>query len=318
MNAPGAMSAPGVTNALDVQPATNAAVAQSKKTTHHASMHHASSQHASSHHASMQHASSQPTPQTFIPETAAHMWTPSQFKPTPSSVRQARELKDEPTETSANEANKKRNVREYTLGEEIANSVTHGIGAALSIAAIPILVVAAVHAGGGLYLFAALMYTITMLLEYLMSTLYHAIAVDKAKRVFKVLDHSCIYLFIAGTYTPFCLITLHDFGGVPLFFAVWALAILGVVFEAFWVFRPRWISALLYLALGWCIVMFLPTLVAVLPAGGLWLLVAGGICYTVGCIFYVLKKIPYMHSVFHLFVVAGSVLQFLAVLLYVM
>lgn len=254
----------------------------------------------------------------YSTEQAQHVWTPSQFKPTPASVRQAREMKDQPAETSANEANKKRNVREYTLGEEIANSITHGIGALLAIAAIPILVVAAVHAGGGVYLFAALVYTITMLLEYLMSTLYHAIAVDKAKRVFKVLDHSCIYLFIAGTYTPFCLITLHDAGGVPLFFVVWALAILGVVFEAFWVFRPRWISALLYLALGWCIVMFLPTLVAVLPAGGLWLLVAGGLCYTVGCIFYVLKKVPYMHSIFHLFVVAGSVLQFLAVLLYVM
>ena len=162
-------------------------------------------------------------------------------------MREAKARRNEPTATSANEHNKKHNVREYTLGEEIANSVSHGIGALLAIAAIPILVVKAVSHGGGILLFAALVYSLTMLLEYTMSTLYHAIAVDKAKRVFKVLDHSCIYLFIAGSYTPFCLITLADAGGVWLCAFVWALAIAGVACEAFWVFRPRWISAVLYL-----------------------------------------------------------------------
>ena len=151
-----------------------------------------------------------------------------------------------------------------------------------------------------------------------MSTLYHALAVDKAKRVFKVLDHSCIYLFIAGSYTPFCLISLADSNGIVLCAFVWVLAVIGVACEAFWVFRPRWISAVLYLALGWSIVGFLPALIQAIPAAGLWLLVAGGLCYSVGCIFYVLKKIPYMHSIFHLWVVAGSVLQFLAIALYVM
>lgn len=246
----------------------------------------------------------------------AHAWTPSQLKP--RDLREAKARRNEPTATSANEHNKKHNVREYTLGEEIANSVSHGIGALLAIAAIPILVVKAVSHGGGILLFAALVYSLTMLLEYTMSTLYHAIAVDKAKRVFKVLDHSCIYLFIAGSYTPFCLITLADAGGVWLCAFVWALAIAGVACEAFWVFRPRWISAVLYLALGWAIVWYLPALVSAIPAAGLWLLVIGGVCYSIGCIFYVLKKIPYMHSIFHLWVVAGSVLQFLAVVLYVM
>ncbi len=203
------------------------------------------------------------------------------------------------------------------MGEEIANSITHGIGALLAIAAIPILVVHAVGHGAGVYLFSALVYTLTMLLEYLMSTLYHALAHDRAKRVFKVLDHSCIYLFIAGTYTPFCLITLGQSGGVILCAVVWALALAGVACEAFWVFRPRWVSAVLYLALGWAIVWYIPELIRLLPAGGLWLLLAGGICYSIGCIFYVLKKVPYMHSLFHLWVVAGSVLQFLAVALYV-
>lgn len=243
-------------------------------------------------------------------------WTPSQFKP--RTLSEAREHRNEPANTSANADRARRNVREYTLGEEIANSVTHGIGALLSIAAIPILVVIAVRAGGGVKLAAALVYTITMLVEYLMSTLYHAIAVDRAKRVFKVLDHSGIYLFIAGTYTPFCLVTLGSDGGIYLAAFVWIVALAGIACEAFWVFRPRWISAVLYLLLGWCVVAYLPALVANLPMEGLALLVAGGLVYTVGCIFYVLKKIPYMHSVFHVMVVAASVLQFLAVALYVM
>ena len=247
---------------------------------------------------------------------SSHAWTPSQFKP--RDLRKTRAHRHEPAETSANEANRKRNVREYTLGEEIANSISHGVGALLAIAAIPILVVKAVSHGGGILLFAALVYTLTMLLEYTMSTLYHALAVDKAKRVFKVLDHSCIYLFIAGSYTPVCLISLADSNGIVLCAFVWVLAVIGVACEAFWVFRPRWISAVLYLALGWSIVGFLPALVQAIPAAGLWLLVAGGLCYSVGCIFYVLKKIPYMHSIFHLWVVAGSVLQFLAIALYVM
>lgn len=213
---------------------------------------------------------------------------------------------------------KEHNVREYTMGEEIANSVTHGIGILLAIAAIPILTVRAVGDGGGIYLTAALVYTLTMLLEYTMSTLYHAITVERAKKVFKILDHSCIYLFIAGSYTPFCLISLADFGGVWLCAFVWAVAFVGVACEAFWVFRPRWISAVLYLLMGWCVIWFLPALVQAIPAPGLWLLVGGGVCYSIGCIFYVMKKVPYMHSIFHLWVLAGSVLQFLAISLYVM
>lgn len=165
----------------------------------------------------------------------------------------------------------------------------------------------ALEDGGGIFLFAAIVYLATMIVEYTMSTLYHAFTNDRAKRVFKVLDHSCIYLFIAGSYTPFCLITLSADGGMWLCVFVWAVALAGVACEAFWVFRPRWISAALYLLLGWCVVWFLPPLVANLAAPGLWLLVGGGVCYTVGCVFYVLKKVRYMHSIFHLWVLAGSV-----------
>ena len=249
------------------------------------------------------------------PQCAAE-WVPSQLKP--RDLAEAHTRRGQVSPTSASAVNKQRNVREYTLGEEIANSITHGIGALLAIAAIPILVMRALDDGGGVYLFAALVYVFTMLLEYTMSTLYHAIAVDRAKRIFKILDHSCIYLFIAGSYTPFCLISLADAGGLWLCAFVWAVALAGVACEAFWVFRPRWISAVLYLLLGWSVVWFLPALVAALPAEGLWLLVGGGVCYTIGCIFYVLKKVPYMHSIFHLWVLAGTVCQFLAIAFYIM
>ena len=211
----------------------------------------------------------------------------------------------------------KRSAREYTLGEEIANSVTHGIGACLAVAALVVLIVKSVMDGGGILLFAALVYGISLLLEYLMSTLYHAIAHEGAKRVFKVLDHSCIYLLIAGSYTPFCLVTLGQVGGVWLAAFVWAVTIAGIACEAFWTFRPRWVSALLYVLLGWSVVFFLPQLWDLLAAPGFWLLAAGGISYTVGAVFYVLKKVPYMHSVFHVFVLAGSVLQFLSIILFV-
>lgn len=208
-------------------------------------------------------------------------------------------------------------VREYTTGEEIANSGTHGVGALLAIAAIPISIVAAVHSDAALAVPAALVYSIFMLLEYLMSTLYHALTAPRAKRVFKVLDHSFIYLFIAASYSPYCLVTLVDVNGIALFAFVWVVAIVGVAAEAFWVFRPRWISAVLYLALGWAVVAFLPQLYSLLAGPGFWLLLAGGLCYSVGCIFYVLKKVRYMHSIFHVWILAGSICQFLSIVLFV-
>lgn len=210
-------------------------------------------------------------------------------------------------------------VPQYTLGEEIANSITHGIGAALGIAALVVMVVkAAVDGAHPASLASAIIFGVALILEYLASTLYHAIAVPAAKRVFRVIDHSCIYLLIAGTYTPFCLITLADAGGIPLCIAVWAIAIAGVLFEAFMRERqPHWLTAAIYVAMGWLVVFRLPQLVAALHPTALVLLAAGGVCYTVGAVFYVLKKIRYMHSIFHLWVLAGSVLQFLAVVLFV-
>ena len=200
--------------------------------------------------------------------------------------------------------------KDYTLGEEIFNAVTHGVGVLLAIAAIPLCVVQAVTHGGGLLLAAALIYSITMVVEYLMSTLYHAIAVPAAKRVFKVLDHCGIYLYIAGCYAPYCLVTLINNNGIPLCIFVWVVALAGIVAEAFWVNRPRWISALLYLMQGWAVVVCIPALWTLLDPIGFWLLVVGGICYTIGAVFYTCtKKKKYMHSVFHLWVLAGSILS---------
>lgn len=250
--------------------------------------------------------------------SASHAWRISSFEDI-RDLPASSVVPEEPSKARRSPArSKKKPAREYTVGEEIANSISHGIGAALAVAAIPICVVIAVSHGGGVALAAALIYTISMLLEYLASTLYHALVPLPAKKVFKVLDHSAIYLFIAGSYTPFCLITLANSNGLFLGIGVWALAIVGIAFEAFWVYRPRWISAVIYLLLGWCVVGFLPALVSSLAFPGLMLLLAGGICYSIGCVFYVLKKIPYMHTVFHLWVLAGSILQFLSIVLYVL
>ena len=136
--------------------------------------------------------------------------------------------------------------------------------------------------------------------------------------MFRIIDHSCIYVLIAGTYTPFCLITLGEAGGIPLCIAVWALAIAGVLFEAFMRERqPHWLTAVMYVAMGWLVLFRLPQLIGALHPTALFLLAAGGVCYTIGAVFYVLKKIRYMHTVFHVWVLAGSVLQFLAVVLFV-
>lgn len=208
---------------------------------------------------------------------------------------------------------------QYTLGEEIANAVTHGIGAGLAVAALIVMIVKAAVAGAHpASLASAIIFGIALILEYLASTLYHAIAVPAAKRVFRIIDHSCIYVLIAGTYTPFCLITLGEAGGIPLCIAVWALAVAGILFEVFMRQRQsRWLTAVMYVAMGWLVLFRLPQLIGALHPTALFLLAAGGVCYTIGAVFYVLKKIRYMHTVFHVWVLAGSVLQFLAVVLFV-
>jgi hemolysin III len=210
-----------------------------------------------------------------------------------------------------------RQRRGYTLGEEIANSLTHGVGAGLAVAGLVILVAFAVLEHDGYKLAGAIVYGVTLVLQYTASTLYHSVPQPRAKHVFKVLDHCGIYLLIAGTYTPFCLVTLREANGWWLFGVVWGLAVIGIALEAFWTYRPRWLSALIFLGMGWMVVASIEPLVDNLAPGGLWLLVAGGLAYTIGTVFYVLDRVHYMHAIWHLWVLGGSVCHFLAVLLYV-
>jgi hemolysin III len=212
----------------------------------------------------------------------------------------------------------KKVIRAYSLGEEIANSIIHGVGVLLSIAALTLLIVFGVMSGSGVKLAAGIVYGLSLVLEYTASTLYHSLTSERGKYVFKILDHCGIYLLIAGSYTPFLLVTLAGQTGWIMFAAIWGIAIAGIVAEAFWVYRPRWVSALTYLGMGWLVVLAIEPLVDALAPGGLWLLVAGGLAYTLGTIFYVLKKVPYMHAIWHLFVLAGSICHFLAVVLFVM
>lgn len=207
----------------------------------------------------------------------------------------------------------------YTLGEEIANAVTHGIGALLGIAGLVVLMVKAILTGAEpTHLVSAAVFGASTTLEYLASTLYHAIQIPQAKRILRIVDHGSIYLMIAGSYTPFCLITLVNSGGIPLFVAIWAIALLGIAFEI--VFRqrqPRWVTIIIYLAMGWLCIFHLPDIIANLDPVALALLVVGGVCYTIGTAFYLMKKIRYMHSVWHLWVLGASIFIYMAVILFV-
>ena len=208
--------------------------------------------------------------------------------------------------------------RQYSTGEEIANSVSHGVGVLLSIAALVLLTLRAMDHGGGARLVAALLMGISLILEFLFSTLYHALVPKRSKSVFRILDHSAIYLLIAGSNAPFELITLADRGGLQLTFLIWGIAIAGVIAEVLLKERqPHWLSALIYLAMGWFIVFRITDLYELLAPPAFMLLVAGGICYTIGVGFYVAKKVPYLHFIWHLWVLAGAICITLSALLYV-
>jgi hemolysin III len=206
----------------------------------------------------------------------------------------------------------------YPLGEEIANAVTHSLGVALSLAALVSLIIVAGRTEDSFRMVSSIAFGSSLVFLYLASTLYHGLPSPRAKRLFKIFDHAGIYLLIAGSYTPFTLVTLRGPVGWTLLGIVWGLAAVGIVTEVVWKDRPRWLSALVFIGMGWIIVFAMKPLAAALPKGGLWLLVAGGLSYTLGTIFYLLKRVPYMHAVWHLWVIGGSVCHVLAVLLYVL
>lgn len=209
-------------------------------------------------------------------------------------------------------------VAQYTVGEEIANAVTHGVAALLSIAGLAVLVAFAVLYSGSPKVVAAVsIFGASMVFLYTASTLYHSIPNPRAKKVLQYLDHSMIYVLIAGSYTPFCLITLQGYTGIALLCAVWLIAIAGISLQAVLLHKADWINCLLYLSMGWLAVFVIDPLVSTLDSTGLALLVAGGLAYTVGVVFYIFERIPFSHAIWHTFVFAGTTLQFFSVLFYV-
>ena len=219
------------------------------------------------------------------------------------------------------EKKKKREIRlmGYTIGEEIFNSVSHGVGALLSAAGCALLVVFAVIYGDGVAIASAAIYGTTLIIMYLMSTLYHSIPNKTTKKVFRVLDHSSIYLLIAGTYTPYTLIALRGNGypaiGWALFGIVWGGALIGIVLNSISLDKFHKFSLGCYLVMGWVAIAAIRPLMNILDFAGLFLLFFGGAMYTLGVTFFVLTKYKYMHSIWHLFVMGGSVSHFFSILL---
>ncbi len=201
----------------------------------------------------------------------------------------------------------------YTLREEIANSVTHGIGVALSVVGLIALIVLAVLYGDVWRVVGFTVFGASLIILYLASTLYHAIQHRPTKRVLRKFDHAAVYLLIAGTYTPFLLISLRGTIGVPILIAVWVMALLGVLWKLFFTGRFEVIATIVYVLMGWMCLFAIRQMVANVPPAGVVLLFAGGIVYTVGVIFYAMEKIPYNHAVWHLFVLGGSACHFAAV-----
>jgi hemolysin III len=204
--------------------------------------------------------------------------------------------------------------RPQSRGEEIANSVSHGVGLLAAMAAAPVLVLSAVRQDGAARIAGASVFAAATVLLYLASTLYHALPGNRAKRVFQVLDHAAIFIMIAGTYTPFTLGVLRGAWGWTLFGLVWGLALAGVVLTAIGGVRHPKLTTGLYLAMGWLILVAVKPLWFRMPSEGLFWLLAGGIAYTVGVAFYAAKRVRYSHFVWHLFVIAGTACHFIAVL----
>ncbi len=205
-------------------------------------------------------------------------------------------------------------VSRYTPGEEIANSITHAIGAGLAIAALVVLVVSAATAGTAWHIVSFSIFGSTLILLYLASTLYHAIPAPRAKRVLKTLDHCAIFLLIAGTYTPFMLVNLRGPVGWTIFGVIWILAVAGVILKCCAVYRFKRLSLAIYIGMGWLCLAAGREMLEKLPSMSLLFLALGGAAYTLGVIFYVWKRLPYSHAIWHLFVVAGSILHFFSVL----
>ena len=204
-------------------------------------------------------------------------------------------------------------LKYYSRPEENLNIATHGLGVLLSIVALVLLIDKAHAADAPWYLVSFTVFGVSLILLYTASTLYHASVRPELRSKFKVLDHAVIFVLIAGTYTPFTLITLHGWIGWTIFGVVWGIAAVGMVFKLFHTGRYEKISTIAYVAMGWIIVFAIVPLIQNLATGGLWWLLAGGACYTIGAVLYRMHKLPYNHAIFHVFVLLGSFSHFMAV-----
>ncbi len=205
----------------------------------------------------------------------------------------------------------------YSAGEEIANSLTHGFGIVLSIAGLAVLTAFASAFGTVWHVVSCSIYGATQIMLYTASTLYHSIPLPRAKAVLRLLDHSAIFLLIAGTYTPFTLVNLRGPWGWSLFGVIWALALIGIGMQSLLIRQKALVTAIPYVGMGWAALIGLKPLLASVAPGGVVLLIGGGLAYTVGSVFYVWRRMPYHHAIWHVFVLAGSALHFFAVLFYV-
>ncbi len=206
----------------------------------------------------------------------------------------------------------------YSLREEIASSVTHGIGIFLSLVALITMVIYATRYGTIWHIIGAAVFGCGLIMAYTSSTLYHSVQRVKVKAVFRTLDHVSIFVLIAATYTPLTLVNLRGPWGWSIFAVVWGLAIFGIVVECSPLRRFRLASVLLYVGMGWIVIVALKPMLAMVQTGGLILLLVGGLAYTIGCLFYAWRRLPYNHAIWHLFVLAGSICHFFAVLYYVL
>lgn len=206
------------------------------------------------------------------------------------------------------------NRRQLTIAEEIVNSITHGIGAMLSVAALVILVVVAARHGNAWHVVSFSIFGATLVLLYTFSTLYHSFTNIRVKNIFARFDHAAIFALIAGTYTPFLLTTIRGPLGWSFFGVIWAVAIAGIVIRTVYLHRFRRLMVAIYLMMGWMFVFMLNSMIKNLPDVSLIFLLAGGLSYTIGVIFYAWRKLPFGHGIWHLFVLGGSICHFFAVL----
>lgn len=229
-----------------------------------------------------------------------------------------KENKIKTEQTSLKEKKERITLPKYSLGEELISSISHGIGALLSIAALVLCIVFSAIDHNPLAVVASCIYGSSLVILYLMSCLYHALKPNKAKKVFRVFDHCSIFLLIAGSYTPFLLITIGGTKGIIMMIIMWISAIIGIVLNSINLEKYDKLSFVLYLVMGWMIIFSFKQLLASLPTTGFILLLIGGIIYTVGAVIYAIgDKVKYMHSIWHFFVLGGSIFQFFTIFLYV-